>query len=157
LEGWGTFAPITVAFERDPRTSVADPAIDLNDVNTRTRDWEPADDPFYVIDLTTGIPVPLDIGKGSFPLTLVDRDKYWPNDPRRTADTVLLETREEAPGQYEYRPELDSDFDGVLDHPNTLVRNTPQGQDAPIADIIDWYERETDSLIIRPVVPLEEM
>jgi hypothetical protein len=157
LEGWGTFAPFTVAFERDPRTPVSEPAIDLNDVSRRTRDWEPKDDPFYVIDLTTGIPVPLDIGKGNFPLALLDRNKYWANDPRRTADTVLLETREEAPGQWDYRPELDSDFDGVLDHPNTLVQNTPQGQDAPIADVIDWYERETDSLIMRPVLPLEEM
>src|SRR5688572_31246080 len=57
LEGWGTFAPFTVAFERDPRTPVDEPAIDLNDVFTRTRDWQPSDDPFYVIDLTTGIPV----------------------------------------------------------------------------------------------------
>src|SRR5687767_3184224 len=72
LEGWGTFAPFTVAFERDPRTPVSEPAIDLNDVSLRTRDWEPKDDPFYVIDLTTGIPVPLDIGKGNFPLALLD-------------------------------------------------------------------------------------
>jgi len=37
LEGWGTFAPFTVAFERDPRTPTTDPAIDLNDVYQRTR------------------------------------------------------------------------------------------------------------------------
>ncbi len=156
LEGWGTFAPITVAFERDPRTPESDAALDLEDIHTRTRGWEPSDDPFYVIDLTTGIPVPLDIGKGNFPLALADRSKYWPNDPRATEDSILLETVEEGAGlgQSAYRPELDTDFDGVLDHPNVLRRT---GKNAPIEQVIDWYERETDTLLLRPLLPLEEM
>ncbi len=156
LEGWGTFAPFTVAFERDPRTPETEPALDLEDIQTRTRGWDPADDPFYVIDLTTGVPVPLDLGKGSFPLALAERGKYWPNDPRSTADSVLLETAEEGAGlgQSAYRPALDTDFDGVLDHPNVLRRN---GTSARIEEVIDWYERETDTLIVRPVLPLEEM
>jgi len=156
LEGWGTFAPISVAFERQEGVGENDPAINLDDVYQRTRGYDPADDPFYVVDLTTGIPVPLDIGKGNFPLAVAQRDKYWNNDPRITADSVLWETAEEGPGggQSGYRPELDTDFDGVLDHPNVLHR---VGRDAKIEEVIDWYERESDTLLLRPVVPLDEM
>src|SRR5687767_15091290 len=78
LEGWGTFAPITVAFERE---------IDLEDISSRTRDYDPADDPFFVVDLTTGIPVVLDVGKGNFPLAIAERGKYWPNDYRKDSDS----------------------------------------------------------------------
>jgi hypothetical protein len=152
LEGWGTFAPITVAFAN---TSATDTALDIEDVARRTGDYDPADDPFYVVDLTTGVPVILDMGKGNFPLALIDRSKYWPNDPRAGEDTILFETVEEGAGlpRGAYRPELDTDFDGVLDHPNTL-RLT--GKNARIEDIIPWYERESDTLLLRPVVPLEE-
>src|SRR4029079_10313497 len=45
------------------------------------------------------------------------------------------------------------DFDGVIDHPNVL---RPNGKNARIEDIIPWYERESDTLLLRPVVPLEE-
>jgi hypothetical protein len=152
LEGWGTFAPITVAFANK---SDVDTAIDIEDVARRTSDYDPSDDPFYIVDLTTGVPVILDMGKGNFPLALVDRTKYWPNDPRAGQDSILFETVEEGAGlpRNAYRPELDTDFDGVLDHPNTL-RLT--GKDARIEDVIPWYERESDTLVLRPVVPLEE-
>lgn len=156
VEGWGTFAPITVAFARSDSTPEIEAALDLEDIAARTRGYDPADDPFYVIDLTTGIPVPLDIGKGNFPQALVDRDKYWVNDPRATEDSLLFETVEEGYGipQSAYRPELDTDFDGVVDHPNVLV--PVKGRNARIEEVIDWYERQSDSLLLRPVVPLEE-
>ncbi|MBX3261269.1 MAG: hypothetical protein KF782_16405 [Labilithrix sp.] len=160
LEGWGTFAPISVAFARSAATPETDAALDLEDVAARTRTYDPTDDPFYVIDLTTGVPVPLDLGKGNFPLALVDRDKYWANDPRVNEDSLLFETYEEGAGlpQSAYRPELDTDFDGVLDHPNVLVpfRGDQAGRSARIEEVIDWYERQTDTLLLRPVVPLEE-
>src|SRR4051812_3837731 len=98
LEGWGTFAPITVAFAKSPKADPAAPAIDIEEVARRTADYDPADDPFYIVDLTTGIPVLLDMGKGNFPLALVDRDKYWPNDPRASEDSILFETVEEGVG-----------------------------------------------------------
>ena len=156
MEGWGTFAPISVAFARSASTPELEAAIDLADVARRTRDYDPADDPFYVIDLTTGVPVPLDLGKGNFPLALVARDKYWPNDPRENEDSLLFETVEEGAGipQSAYRPDLDTDFDGVVDHPNVLV--PLRGRSARIEEVIDWYERQTDTLLLRPVVPLEE-
>lgn len=155
LEGWGTFAPITVSFARERGGDPAQPAIDLEAVAARTRDYDPADDPFYVIDLTTGLPVILDMGKGNFPLSLVDRSKYWPNDYRATEDSLMFETVEEGAGlpQSAYRPALDTDFDGVLDHPNVL---RPNGKNGRIEDVIPWYERESETLILRPVVPLAE-
>ena len=156
MEGWGTFAPITVAFARSASTPEIEAALDLEDIAARTRDYDPADDPFYVVDLTTGVPVPLDVGKGNFPLALVDRDKYWANDPRATEDSLLFATVEEGLGvpASAYRPELDTDFDGVVDHPNVL-RSTG-GRNARIEEVIDWYERQTDTLLLRPVIPLEE-
>ena len=152
LEGWGTFAPITVAFAN---TTTDQPAVDLDDVARRTADYDPADDPFYVVDLTTGLPAILDMGKGSFPVALVDSKRYWPNDPRADQDSLLFETVEEGAGlpRGAYRADLDTDFDGVLDHPNVLH---PNGQNARVEDVISWYERETDTLILRPVVPFEE-
>ena len=45
------------------------------------------------------------------------------------------------------------DFDGVLDHPNTWG---PSGQLPGVDNLLTWYERETDTLIMRPVIPLEE-
>lgn len=163
LEGWGTFAPITVAFAKKGGTGAAgaDPnatAIDIEEVARRTGDYDPADDPFYVVDLTTGIPVILDMGKGNFPLSVVDPARYWPNDPRASEDSLLFETAEEGAGlpRGAYRPDLDTDFDGVLDHPNVLRLSALAGRSARIEDVIPWYERESDTLILRPVVPLEE-
>jgi hypothetical protein len=154
LEGWGTFAPITVAFARKDDDANAT-AIDLEEIARRTADYDPGDDPFYIVDLTTGVPVVLDMGKGNFPLSVGDRGKYWPNDPRASERSLLLETVEEGAGlpRGAYRPELDTDFDGVLDHPNVLRLS---GKNARIEDVIPWYERESDTLILRPVVPLEE-
>jgi hypothetical protein len=44
-------------------------------------------------------------------------------------------------------PGEDTDMDGVLDHPNTLDAKTG----GPF-DVIGFYERETNTLIARPVV-----
>lgn len=165
MEGWGTFAPITVSFRRSDDTAEVAPALDLDDIAARTVDYEPADDPFYLVDLETGAPVALDMGKGNFPLALVNPTKFWPNDPRASEDTLLFETVEEGAGlpQSAYRPELDTDFDGVLDHPNVRgpsLASTPSTTGNPrarIEDVLSWYERETDTLRLRPVVPLREM
>jgi len=163
LEGWGTFAPITVSFEKpedqDPRL----PALDLDDVVARTigDGFDPSDDPFYVIDLTTGLPALVETGNGLFPATVVKDDLYWPNDPRRSEDVLLFETAEEGAGlaPNQYSPALDTDFDGIVDHPNTWPQRRPVSASSRLAKIdttLTWYERETDTLILRPAVPLEE-
>lgn len=159
LEGWGTFQPLTVAFE-NPDPNRKDPAIALEDVAARMQGdgYDFGDDPIYLVNLTTGVPVPLEMGNGTFPLSVMDKARYWPNDLRVDQENLLLETAEEAPGFYGYRPDLDNDFDGVVDHPNTLPRPGAQaGVQVPgVDDLLTWYERETDTLIVRPLVPLEE-
>ena len=159
MEGWGTFAPITVAFTREPGTPPTDAAIDLADVRTRMQNdgHDFTNDPVYVINLTTGVPVMLDMGDGNFPLTPRDLDLYWPNDPKINEQNILFETVEEGAGltQADYSPSLDLDFDGVLDHPNTLGPLAP-GRIHGVDDLLTWYERESDTLIMQPLLPMEE-
>src|SRR5262245_26505754 len=100
LEGWGTFAPIAVSFDvdrADPAYSDYDgPALDIANVASRHRgdDYDFANDAVYVINLDTGVPVPLDIGAGNFNYTDKRLD-YWPNDPRASERNLLFETRDE--------------------------------------------------------------
>ncbi len=158
MEGWGTFAPIAVELERAPGADPRAPAIDLEDVRARMQKdgHDFTNDPVYVINLRTGVPVMLDMGDGNFPLTVRDPFKYWPNDPKAKEPNLLFETQEEGAGltQADYRPELDLDFDGVLDHPNTLGV-AASGLDK-IDNLVTFYERETDTLILRPLLPMDE-
>ena len=176
IEGWATFGPITVAFDM-PDKEPGEAALDLDNVRRRHQgdDYDPGDDAVYLVNLRTGIPVPLDIGEGSFDYTLRDKREYWPNDPRRSEQLLMFETYDEAPGMpatTPYRPALDTDFDGVLDRPNL---DHPAACPPPPANLDDsdaaqaprdrcladhaltWYERETDTLLAAPLIPLEEM
>lgn len=155
MEGWGTFAPIWVRFQKPPSAGPLEAAIDLDNVRARMQkdDFAFADDPVYVIDLTTGVPAVIDAGSGSFPMILKEPGRYWPNDPHVASDTLLFDPREEAAGMTTYDPAYDTDFDGVIDHPNTLG---PGGDHPGVDNLLTWYERETDSLIVRPLLPLAE-
>ena len=152
MEGWGVSAPITVAFERPAEVPDTEPAIDLDDFASRMQraDHDFSDDPVYVINLSTGLPVFLEAGHGYFPVTVRDPFKYFPNDPKASEGNTIFETVEEGAGlgQSAYRPELDRDFDGVLDHPNVRKRRPDE--------ILTWYERQTDTLLLRPIIPLDE-
>ncbi|MBN4050115.1 hypothetical protein JYT28_00005, partial [Desulfobulbus sp. AH-315-M07] len=192
MEGWGTFAPISLSFDL-PRLEYPDEygtfggtALDLANVRARHQgdDYDFADDAIYLINLTTGVPMVLDIGAGNFNLTLKKLDKYWANDTRRTERNLLFETIDETKGGTitSYAPEHDTDFDGVLDIPNfenpsACPQPDPicddvksadfwdggcitkrQERDRCVADnLLTFYERETDTLIVRPLLPLDEM
>jgi hypothetical protein len=159
MEGWGTFAPITVAFDREPGSDPSQAALDLDDIRARMQNdgHDFTNDPVYVVNLTTGVPVMLDMGDGNFPLTPRDLDLYFPNDPKIAQENIVLESVEEGAGlmQSQYAPNLDLDFDGVLDHPNTLGPLAP-GQIHGVDDLLGWYERESDTLIVHPLLPMEE-
>ncbi len=190
MEGWGTFAPITVAF--DLPAAEADgqgPALDLANIRARHQgdDYDFADDAIYLINLRTGIPTVLDIGAGNFSLTLKKLDKYWPNDQRFSERNLLFETVDETAGGSitQYAPKYDTDFDGVLDVPNfedpracaafelspscahpaagaayteAACVDARRERDRCVADnLLTWYERETDTLLVRPLLPLTEM
>lgn len=152
LDGWGTFAPITVSFDRD---------IDVFDLLRRQGGadrFHESDFPehaIYLVDLETGLPVPLDLNGGNFPYVVAHPDQYFDHDPRAGESNLLFETVEEdRNGNGVLDPGEDTDFDGVLDHPNTL---DGRRSDDPL-DTIDrmawFYERETRTLILRPILPL---
>jgi hypothetical protein len=166
LEGWGTYQGITVAFdavEPDDRGR----AIDLADVARRHQhdDYELADDAVYLVNLKTGVPVPLDLGEGSFSYTVRETDAYWRADPRKGDPALIFETRDESGGNWlaPYTTAADTDFDGVLDRPNlddpyACVGKKDLERDVCLADhLMTWYERQTDTLYARPLVPLEQM
>jgi hypothetical protein len=149
LVGFGIYAPFTVSF---------DAPLDLDDIKIRhADDGDFSDDAFFLIDIEAGSPtylepVRLDVGHGRFPQDLDETDRYFPNDPRSDSPALLFETVEEDLNRNGILdPGEDTDNDGVLDHPNVW----PAGGD-PREDLLTWYERETNTLIIRPVVPLRE-
>jgi hypothetical protein len=159
MEGWGTFQQISVAFERPKDVPEGIAAIDVDRLAAHMqRDGHDfADDPVYLVNLATGIPVPLDMAGGDFPLSVQDPNKYFPNDPRVTENNLLFETFDEAQGLLpsQYTPALDTDFDGVLDRPNTFGV-VPPGGIKGVDDLLTFYERESDTLILRPLLPLDE-
>jgi hypothetical protein len=191
MEGWGTYAPLTVSFDVDrAEPDYADyrgAALDLRNLEARHQgdDYDFADDAVYLVDLETGVPQLLDLGAGNFPYTLKQLDGSGANDTRRSERNLLFETVDESASGavLSYAPQRDTDFDGVIDRPNldTLeacpdpdpecddpdaaavyesedCRGRRQERDRCIADhLLTWYERETDTLILRPLLPLREM
>ena len=92
LTGFGTFAPITVAFEAP---------LDLDNIATRHRDDEKlgteqfADDAFFVINVDPDSPaylqpVALEIGQGRYPLDVPTTDRDFPNDTRPILQRLCL-------------------------------------------------------------------
>lgn len=150
LSGFGAFTPITVAFDQP---------LDLDEIRRRhDPDLRLDDDAFFVIDVTPGSPtylqaVELDIGHGRFPGDLVQSDRYFPNDTRSHVPSLLFETHDEdLDGDGVFDEGEDTDGDGLFDdRPNVF----PEGGD-PRQELLTWYERQSNTLIIRPVVPLRE-
>ena len=118
LSGFGVFQPITVAFDKP---------LDLANILARqVDDTTPKDDVAYVLNIDRnsegfGERVPLDFSGGPFPLALERPDAYFDNDPRKSSMNLLLETvQEDRNCNGTLDPGEDTDFDGVLDRPNTF-------------------------------------
>lgn len=144
LDGWGTFMPLTVAFDAD---------LDLGALNQRMRGdhHDFTDDPVYLVNLRTGLPVPLDVGDGDFVYNLRNRDGYYPNDPRGGQSNLLLETvDEDLDHDGVLDPGEDTNFDGVLNRAAVF----PQGA-RPEDALTTYWEPDTHTLILRPLIPLE--
>ena len=149
LVGFGIYAPFTVSFSD---------ALDLDEIQHRHQDdGDYSDDAFFIINVDPNSPdylkpAWLDVGHGRFPQDLDETDRYFPNDPRSDSPALLFETADEDLNRNGILdPGEDTDNDGVLDKPNVW----PEGGD-PREDLMTWYERETNTLIVRPVVPLRE-
>jgi hypothetical protein len=150
LDGWSTYGPITVPFEApiDVGAFVASFRDDEG-----VPDHDPRDDALYLIDLETGLPVPLDVGDGNFPLVLDDPYRYYPNDPHAGESNLLFETLDEVALGH------DADFDGTVDLPN-LVDFDGDGLGVDAADeaddLVTFWEAASNTLLVRPLVPLEQ-
>ena len=132
LDGFGTFAPITVAFDAD---------IDVLDLYNRQNNADPSDDGVYVVDLSTGALSPLDFNGGHFPYTLNDPGQYFINDPDTNAFNLLFPVTGPAAGP----------------PPNFLHTELPHATLREQADdLLTFYERATHTLIVRPVLPLAQ-
>ncbi len=146
LDGWGTYAPMSLSFTKH---------LDLLELARRHvgDDYDQSNDALYVIDVTPDSPefcqaVPLDVGNDNFPAVIEDRD-YFPNDPRGSTGNLLFEEVEE---DLDHDGVLDlgedTDMDGVRDHPNVLFPGDEK--------VMLHYERETKSLMFRPLMPMRE-
>ncbi|MDP1918358.1 MAG: hypothetical protein Q8L14_19080 [Myxococcales bacterium] len=146
LDGWGTYAPMSLSFTKQ---------LDLGNLARRHvgDDYDQSDDALYVIDVTPNSPeycqaVPLDVGNGNFPAVIEDRD-YFPNDPRGDTGNLLFEEVEEDLNRNNaLDPGEDTDMDGILDHPNVRFDGD--------TNVMLHYERETKSLLFRPLMPMRE-
>lgn len=149
LSGFGIYAPITVSF---------DAPLDLDDIALRHMyDADPMDDAFLVIDVTEGSPtygerVLLDVGHGRFPGDVANQNAYFPFDALADTPSLLVDTHDEDSNDNGVLdPGEDLDDDGWLDVPNVW----PEGGD-PREDLLTWYERLTNTLIVRPALPMRE-
>jgi len=169
LDGWGVYAPITVPFTGPlgvESIRAAHCRFEPEDTTRTHCKWNPdhSDDVIYLLDVDPRSPDrgkmhPLDIGHGNFPVVLRDIHGYWPNDPRGWTISVLFEEEDEdLNGNGILDPGEDTDLDGVLDRPNYLPGHHPARDDlrARADALMTFYERETHTLIVRPLFPLRE-
>ncbi len=153
LTGWGTYTAISVQFD----APIDVPALvdTFRDARGRS-DFDFADDAVYVVDLENGVPTPLDVCDGNFPLVHEDPNRFYANDPRGTTSNIIFETAEEDLNQNgALDPGEDTDYDGVLDHPNVIDWNGDGTLDAD-RELATCYEFETNTLLVRPLIPLRE-
>jgi len=157
LDGWGVFQPISIPFTGP---------LDINSITDahRDADYDLSDDVVYLVNIDRDSPEygrvhHLDVGNGNYPVILEKIDNYWKNDPRGWLISILFEEADEdLNGNGMLDPGEDTDADGVLDVPNYLPGLHPAQDDlAGRADaLMTFYERETNTLILKPLVPLRE-
>lgn len=179
LDGWGVSQAITIPFTGpiDPLSLIA---------GHRDADYDFGNDVIYLIDVTRGSPTfgqaqPLDVGNGNFPPILENPNGYWGNDPRRNTLSLFFEETDEDlnfngrldpgedldgdgeidPGEDvnnngRLDPPEDTDADGVLDTPNYLPGTDPQTPAERADALMTFYEAESHTVIVRPLIPLRE-
>lgn len=152
MNGFGLISPMWVRFDRP---------LDLENLLDRHAERVPdfADDAVYLVNVdhdsdSFGELVLVDIGRGNYPILHSRPDGFFDNDPREAGTNLLFESYEEVDenGNGRLDPMEDTDDDGVWDHPNVL--NAGVDPYAP-GNTLEFYERETNSLILRSVNPLE--
>ncbi|MEZ4460302.1 MAG: PA14 domain-containing protein [bacterium] len=152
LDGFGTYAPITVQFTglldlRNILNRHVGPAPDFSDDAVYVVNIDPKSDEYGKFEY-------LDLGNGNFPATMKDPTKYFDFDPRRNGSNFLYESVQEVDSNLNgvLDPEEDTDDDDVWDSPNTL---DPGADPLEWRQLLEFYERETNTLIIRTVDALQ--
>lgn len=141
LDGFGTYSQIWVSFDKQ---------LDIENIRARHKDdGNLSDDAFYVINIDPDSPeygkaALLDVGWGNFPVAL-EKKKWFENDYRANGSNLLYEDQDEV------GMGRDTNFDGHLAKSNVY----PVDGD-PVDDLLTFYEMDTDSLIVQPVIPLRE-
>lgn len=157
LDGWGLLQPITIPFSGpiDPLSVLA---------GHRDPDYATANDVIYLINVDRKSPEfgrlhHLDVGNGNYPFTVEERARYWENDVRAGLMTLVFDEADEDVNRNGVLDQgEDTDADGVLDKPNYLPGADPDPDDptARADAIMSFYERQTNTLIVKPLVPLRE-
>lgn len=156
IDGWGVLQTITIPFTGP---------IDVESILRahRDADYDLSNDVIYLVNVTPtsehyGQLHHLDLGNGNYPVVL-ERQEYWKNDPRGwTLSLAYEEADEDLDGNGRLDPGEDTDADGELDLPNYLPGRSPARDDlAGRSDaLMSFYERATNTVIARPMVPLDE-
>ncbi len=174
LDGFGVYAPITVAFSKP---------LDVQAVRARYANEDFRDDPLFVVNVDPscsryGEEVAVDIDRKLFPVLLKnhgtpstdpyevdDGNRLFEFDPKSAYNNFYFEEQnEDANGNGVLDPGEDLDDDGVLDVANFDDPKVCDAfslgsieRDRCVADhLLTWYERASNTLILRPVWPLEE-
>ena len=190
LDGFGTYAPITVSFDQP---------LDVIDLYKRHNEHDPTqglyrddfrNDAVYLLNVDPQCErfseeIALDIGRGRFPVTLFKhlegeskegaprgvkmnyQDLFYFSyfDPHATSNNLLFEEWNEDLNQNGILDEgEDRDGDGILDvanllHPNacdSIQEGTLERHQCIADELMSFYERESNTLILRPVWPLEQ-
>ncbi|MGC4064710.1 MAG: hypothetical protein QM784_08720, partial [Polyangiaceae bacterium] len=92
--GWSPTSSISLPFARSDGIA-AGPAIDLANLLVAQRDSDFANDAVTVIDLETGLPVPLDFDKHLTSFVLNREVALNPSDTKRDSTSLLVETEDE--------------------------------------------------------------
>ncbi len=147
LDGFGTFAPLSVAFLSP---------LDLETVNSNILD--PADrnqNTILLLDLGDTVPywgtrlVPMDTeNNANFPIHIAgfpfpERSRHFPPYTYRNSPGGKIQSYfegEETDEQLIFSPDNKEDLDGD-----------------GVAETLTFYEKETDTLIMRPMIPLRQM
>ncbi len=166
LDGWGVNQPITIPFSGP---------IDLNSILAGHRDafYAFEKNVVYLLNLTKakmGVLelIPLDVGHGNYPVLLEEygsKGEYGEGDPRGWTNSLMYEEAfEDRNLNGVLDGDEDMDGDGILDIPNYLDELQSEDEfkalfndDRKRADLLlDFYEKETNTLIVKPLIPLNE-
>ena len=139
-----------------------DQMLDLQNIIKRHQEPVPdfEDDAVYLVNVDEDSPnfgkfILLDMGRGNFPANMVKPNNYFDFDPRANGSNLLFESVQEVDenGNGLLDPLEDTDDDGIWDTPNTLTKG---GDPLDVGQMLTFYERETNTLLLRPTKALDE-